>query len=171
MGLDVLGYFGLCFEVLDACEFAGGDFGGGREGRPHEVLDARGDTGVGDGAALRDFGVGGHGFPVVCYGEDAVGVGYCGGEGGGGGEVCGDDFAAFGGEVLGGRFGCVAGYGADGVFACEGWVGEEDGDDGPALVAGGAEDGEDFLRHDERFGVWLVIVVLVIEMDRGGPGF
>ena len=118
VGLDVGGYFGFGLEVLDACEVAVGDFGCGRERGPYEVLDARGNAGVGYGAALGYFGVEGHGFPVVGYGEDAIGVGESGLEGGGGGEIGGDDFAAFAGEVFGGGFGGVAGYGADGVFAC-----------------------------------------------------
>ena len=54
------------------------------------------------------------------------------------------DLDAFCEESWGGRGGGVAGESADGIGAREDGVGEDVGDYGGALVACGAEDGEDF---------------------------
>lgn len=67
---------------------------------------------------------------------------YCRGDGRGVVEVCFGYFNPFGSECLGFGFAGVAGYSPERVLLGEGWVGEDGGEDGVALLAGCTEDDE-----------------------------
>ena len=83
-----------------------------------------------------------------------------------------DDLDALGGEGL-----ClvavgVAGDGADLELARERRIGEDDLDDGSALVSGGAKDGEKLGGHCNRDAGWLKCLVLgccLLEVSLRGP--
>lgn len=123
-------------------------------------------AGVDDVNALCVLGGLGQVFPVVGYCENAVGGGDCLGDGGGVVEVGYGQVDASLGEGDGVGFAGVPGYGAEGVLGGEVGGGEDRVDYGTALVAGCAEDGEEFL--DDIVGVAWVVVGLMGEVESVG---
>lgn len=116
LGSGVGGHVGFAVEMLDFRQGVLGDGAGVGQRGPHEVLHAGGHAGVDDVLALGGLGGFGHGFPVVRYGEDGVGVRDRGRDGGCVVEVGAREGDALGGEGLGVRFAGVPGYGAQSVF-------------------------------------------------------